>query len=106
LNIQEINKKYLEQFLDAYKSDAPNLPKHQVKLTYPTREPVSGQAISNSSINAFTSSKSSFPNERPKRSRDFLLALYSTTLVFVVTNSASSKASPKRTFAFSTSFLL
>ena len=69
------------------------------------REPVSGSAISSSSINAFTSVRFSVSNERAIRSRIvFFLERYSTTLAFVVINSCSLKASPKRSFAFSISF--
>ena len=68
-------------------------------------EPDSGHAISNSSINALTSSRFSSPRDFAIRDKiSFFRARYSTTRVFVVTNSSRLKASPKRTAAFSISF--
>ena len=69
------------------------------------REPVSGSAISSSSIRAFTSARSSFSSDLPKRcSISSPRCLYSSTLGLVVTNCSRSKASPKRFWALAISF--
>ena len=68
-------------------------------------EPLSGQAISNSSIKAFTSARFSVSKDRAIRSRiSFFLAKYSITRGFVVLYCSSSNEAPKRSRALSISF--
>ena len=92
----------------ALSAEAPNLVPN-IKLNCFTSvqflEPVSGSAISNSSIKAFTSARFSFSNERAKRFKiASAVALYSNTLGLVDTNCSLSNASPKRFSALATSF--
>ena len=69
------------------------------------REPVSGSAISNSSMSAFTSARLSVSNDLAKRDKiSCPRCLYSSTRGLVATNCSKSKASPKRFCALATSF--
>jgi hypothetical protein len=94
----------------AFSADAPNLVPN-IRLNCFTSvqflEPVSGSAISSSSIKALTSSRSpDLMNAPYAQEFPFLLERYSITRGLVVSYWERSKDSPKRAAAFSISFLL
>ena len=98
-------RKYISMALSA---EAPSLVPN-IKLNCLTsvqlRLPLIGSAISSSSIKALTSDKSSFSKDLLSRFKIELIFLwYSRTRPLVVINSTLSKSSPKRFFAFLTSF--